>query len=133
MAGASRYLKNALLNYTLRATAFPTPAKYLALFTVAPDFDLGTGGTECSGGSYARVLIANSEFTASTLAASETNVDKTFSPNPSVAWGTVVAWGLYDALTVGNFLGGALQTPNKAINIADIVRVLAGDIDITLT
>lgn len=130
---ASRYLKNAVLNYVLRGTAYPTPAKYLALFTVAPDFELGTGGTECAGGGYARVQIANTEFAVSAAGSSPTNVDKTYSPNPTAGWGNVKAWGLYDAVSGGNFLGGGLQTPNKDINIADIVRVLAGAIVVSLT
>lgn len=59
MAGSlSRYLKAALLEEAFGAAAFTAPATlYLALYTVAPT-DNG-GGTEVTGGSYARKAVTN--------------------------------------------------------------------------
>ena len=59
MAGLSDYSAQAALNFATGQQ--PPPAignRFLALFTAAPTSDAGTGGTEVSGGSYARVQIA---------------------------------------------------------------------------
>jgi hypothetical protein len=56
MSEMSNYLEDALINVTLRNTAYTTPTTvYLALYTTDPT-DADTG-TEVSGGSYARQAI----------------------------------------------------------------------------
>jgi hypothetical protein len=58
-AGQSDYLAEATANFTTGQQPYPTStSRFLALFTTAPTSDAGTGGTEVSGGSYARVQIA---------------------------------------------------------------------------
>src|SRR4051812_46203991 len=55
MSAMSDYLENHVGDHVLRDTAYSKPTTiYVALFTAAPS-DSG-GGTEVSGGSYARVL-----------------------------------------------------------------------------
>lgn len=108
MAGnTSQYLENAALNW-LKGTAYPAaPANtYVALFTAAPS-DSG-GGTEVTGGSYARAAIASSGWSAiSGGGASPEQISNagtvTFN-TPTGNWGTVVAIGLFDALSAGNLL-----------------------------
>ena len=59
MPGFSDYLAQATLDF--QSGRAPMPAignRFLALFTAAPTADAGTGGTEVSGGSYARVQVA---------------------------------------------------------------------------
>lgn len=59
MAGLSDFLAQPLLNFQTGNQGFPALAsRFLALFTTAPTSDAGTGGTEVSGGGYARVQIA---------------------------------------------------------------------------
>jgi hypothetical protein len=68
-AGMSDYEAQNVLNYVTGQLIVPAlPAVYLALFTTAPTSDAGTGGTEVSGGSYARVQIAGSAATNNTTA-----------------------------------------------------------------
>ena len=47
------------------------------------------------------------------------------------SWGTVTHWGLFDASTSGNLLiHGALGT-SKTIGSGDILRISAGELDVT--
>jgi len=124
MAVLSDYLENNLIDHILRGQTLPTlPANvHFALFTAAPS-DAG-GGTEVTGGAYARVSVARSlanfagtQGAGTTVASSGTggatsnNGAITF-PTPSANWGTVTHVGVFDASTGGNLLlHGALTTP----------------------
>jgi len=74
MSGLSDYAAQALLNWETGLAAMPAVTnRYLALFTTAPTADAGTGGTEVTGGAYARVQIAGQGTTnASTSTSSAT-------------------------------------------------------------
>jgi hypothetical protein len=98
----------------------------LALYTVAPT-DTG-GGTEVSGGSYARQTCA---FTVSGNLA--TNTSAVEWPVATGTWGTVVAVGVFDALSSGNLLAYGNLTSSKSIASGDVFRIPTGDLDITLT
>jgi len=120
----SNFLEDAVLNYVLRGVAMPAFAAglHVALFTVAPT-DAG-GGTEVTGGAYARAALTrvagswsvpadNSGVQRSTNAAAITFA------SPTAGWGTVVAVGLMDAATAGNLAyWSSLGTP-RAINSGD--------------
>lgn len=85
MPGLSDYFAKNQLSYLAGETAFPSlPAIYLALFTAAPS-DAGSGGTEVSGGSYARLQIAG-EVTTNASTSTSSNV-LNFSSVPS--WVTI--------------------------------------------
>ena len=104
-----------------------TTTAYVSLHTADP---LDTGGSEVSGGAYARqgpVTFANAGNNP-TVASNSAIV--TF-PAATGAWGTVAYFGLWDAATAGNFRGaGALTTP-KAVNNGDTARFTAGSLTIT--
>jgi hypothetical protein len=122
----SNYLENKVLDHVFGGVAYSAPATlYLALYTVAPD-DTG-GGTEVSGTSYARQTIA---FTVTDDTASNTSAVEF--PTAGSSWGTVVAVGIFDALTSGNLLAYGNLTASKTIASGDVFRVPAGDLDITL-
>jgi hypothetical protein len=192
MPGFSDYFAEGSLNLLSGNSPAPSLAsRFLALFTAPPTSDAGTGGTEVSGGSYARVQVAGAlaagaawttSSTALTLAsaapawltalgnngsgvnvfdsttgqqigtvsvisgvtvtltataahassgsadtlvfsawpsasgssgsepltapATVTNGSSITFPTATANWGTVVFFGLYDALTSGNYLGG---------------------------
>jgi len=99
-----------LLNW-LKGTTFPAaPATvYVALFTTAPTNDAGASAVEVSGGSYARAAITTTTgFSAISGAPSApgqiSNGSTVTYATPSANWGVIVAFGVYDALTVGNLL-----------------------------
>ena len=113
-AQATDYLENLIIDHLFRTRTFGKPtALYLALFTASPA-DAG-GGTEVTGGSYARVNLAplDTNWTATqggtsgnssgTGGATANAVAITF-PAPTANWGTVTHFAIMDALTGGNML-----------------------------
>ena len=117
----TRVLQWALTNGSpTRPTAW-----YIGLFTAAPG-EAG-GGTEVSGGSYVRVAVT---FTVSgNLATNSAAVEW---PTATGTWGTITDVAVFDALTSGNMLVYASLTSSKTIASGDVLRIPAGDLDVTL-
>lgn len=127
MAEMSNYLENALINATLRATTFTSPATvYVSLHTADPT-DAGSG-TEVSGGSYAR---QSATFASPSNGASATNADITF-PQATGNWGTVTHIGIWDASTSGNLYYHTALDASKAIDTGDIFKIASGSLTVTL-
>ena len=109
MANLGDYYRNVVLDAIFGSG---TPATiYCALFTVTPDHT--GGGTEVSGGSYARAAITNdtAHFPAAS-GGSQANGEVITYPAATGDWGTVVAFAYFDAPTSGNLIGfGAIGTP----------------------
>lgn len=126
MSAFSNYLETKILDHVFGGVNYTAPSTlYLALYTVAPT-DTG-GGTEVSGGSYARQTVA---FTVSGDTASNNAAVEW--PTATGTWGTVVAIGVFDALTSGNLLAYGNLTSPKTVASGDVFRVPSGDLDITL-
>jgi len=112
----------AILNAFFQATALGAPATlYFALYTAAPTG--AGGGTEVTGGSYARVAMVagTTNFAAASggsPSASSNLVAITF-PAPTANWGTVVAVGILSASTVGTLWRWVNLTTAKTINNGD--------------
>jgi hypothetical protein len=99
MMNKSDYLRNALVNHTLRHVAFTSPtAWFIALFNVTPTS--AGGGTEVTGGGYARLPVV---FTVPAGGATSNNAPLNFS-TPSTDWGDVTGAAVFDASTAGNML-----------------------------
>ena len=127
MAEMSNYLENALINVTLRATAYTTPTTvYLALYSTDPT-DADTG-TEITGTSYARQAIT---FGAPSNGVSTNSAAIEF-PQAGSAWGTVTHIGIRDALTVGNLLYHTPLDASKTITSGDVFRIASGSLSVTL-
>jgi len=117
-----------VLNWLLTGgTATRPTAWYLALYTAAPG-EAG-GGTEVTtvGTAYARQSAA---FTVSGNTASNTSAVEF--PTATASYGTVSHVGVFDAVTGGNLIAYAALTTSKVIDTGDVLRVPAGDLDITL-
>jgi hypothetical protein len=119
-------MENAVIDHMFRNQSFTPPVTlYFALFTAAPT-DAG-GGTEVTGGSYARVAktAASAGFSAASAGSATNSADIDFG-TASANWGTVTHFAVFDAATSGNQLGwGALGT-SKTINSGDGGKFLAG-------
>lgn len=117
-----------IVDCLLGGAAFSPPATlHFALYTVAPT-EFG-GGTECSGGSYARVAVANDLTTwDSAVDGTKTLAIPVTFPTATAPWGTVVAWGLHTAAS-GNvlYMYGPIDTP-VAISASDTPTFAAGSI-----
>lgn len=126
----SDWLENGLVDLILRNQTLTIPAAlHVALYTAAPS-DSG-GGTEVTGGSYARVSVtrnltnwAGTQSAGSTTASTGTggqtsnNGAITF-PAPTANWGTVTHFAIFDASTGGNLLFHGALTTAKTINNGD--------------
>lgn len=132
MAGSkSNYLELKVLDHILGGADFTRPATvYVALYTVAPT-DAG-GGTEVTGGSYARVSVTNNttNWPAASNALKSNGTAIKF-VQASAGWGTVVAFSIMDALTAGNFLYWGDLTQSKTVDSGDTAEFPSGAIDIT--
>ena len=127
MAEMSNYLENALINVTLRATAYTTPTTvYVALYLTDPT-DADTG-TECSGTSYARQSVT---FGAPSNGASTNSAAVEF-PQAGGSWGTITHIGLRDASTAGNLLYHTALDASKTIATGDVFRIATGSLSVTL-
>ena len=115
-----------VLQYTFTNASVTRPtAWYLGLFTSAPG-EAG-GGTEVSGGSYVREAV-----TFSVTGDTATNTAAVEWPVATATWGTITHIAVYDASTSGNQIAYAALTNSKTIASGDVLRVPAGDLDITL-
>jgi hypothetical protein len=128
MAGLSDYAENALLNHMLGDGAWTSPTAYVALYTAAPT-DAG-GGTEVTGGSYARVTTSGGTWQAPS-GGTKTNSAEIAFPTASASWGTVVAVGIFDASSGGNLLAWANLAANKTVGSGETAKFPAGDLDFT--
>jgi len=128
MAALSTTLANALLNGTLRNVAYtPVATVYVALYTVAPT--AAGGGTEVSGGSYARTAVT---FSAAASGAVTNSGTVTF-PTSTGSWGTVVAAGIFDASTSGNLLYFGNLTASVAVGSGVAPKLNAGAVTVSLS
>ena len=127
MAGFSDFLETAVLNHVFGGSSYTAPSTlYVALYTAAPS-DTG-GGTEVSGGAYAR---KTGTFTVSGGTASNTAAIEY--ATATADYGTVVAVGVFDASSSGNLLAYGTLTTSKSVSTGDVFRFNASALDITLT
>ena len=128
MAELSNYLENALINVTLRATAYTAPTTvYVGLFTTDPT-DANTG-TEVTGGSYARKSVT---FGAPSNGATTNSAAVEFT-QATGTWGTVGWIGILDALTGGNLLYHTALDSSKLIESGDVFKINTGNLSVTLS
>ena len=137
MAAMSDYLEQKLLDEVFNGVGFTSPATYIALFTAAPS-DSG-GGTEVTGGSYARKQVNVNGGSSPTwnLAVTEggggylvDNLHDITFVTASADWGSITHFGIFDALTTGNLLvHGALTAP-KTVQNGDTFKFAVGDLDV---
>jgi hypothetical protein len=134
MAGSlGDYAENAILNHIMKNGAMSQPTHlYLALFTTAPT-DAGGGVEVPNTNAYVRQIVdAWTVSGTNPTQAINTNLI-TFPAATPAGWGTILAWGLFDALAsgAGNLFwwGDGL---NQAIGINGVAEFLASAIVLTL-
>ncbi|MGN6701463.1 MAG: phage tail fiber protein [Burkholderiaceae bacterium] len=140
MAAKTDFLENKQIDFLFRGQALgigdstagagsgPTQL-FVGLLTAAPG-EAG-GGTEVSGGSYARVSVPSSlanwagtqgagTTTASSGSSGQTSNNGTITfPAPTAAWGVVTHFAIFDAASGGNMLIYGALAANKTINSGD--------------
>lgn len=126
MSGKTNIHEASVLN-VLRGTSLTGISPFVGLFTAAPS-DAG-GGTEVSGGSYAR-QAPTFAVPAGTPRAIASNADVTF-PTASADWGTITHFGIFDAVSAGNLLYWAAVTVTKTVLNGDTAKILSGALTVT--
>ena len=126
----SDFLELELLDHVLGNAAYAPPGTaFVALYTVAPG-DTG-GGTEVSGGGYARVGLVNNATTWPAASGGAKSNGTAFSfPEATGSQGTVVAFAILDAAAAGNFLYWGTVTVSKVITTGDTATFAIGDLDV---
>lgn len=122
----TNYLETQLLNHVLRATPYSAPSTvYVALYTAAPG-EAG-GGTEVTGGSYARQPVT---FTAPAPDTVTNTADVNF-PIATADWGTIVAFAILDAPSAGNMLYYANLAASRTVLTNDQFRFPTGQLQVS--
>lgn len=123
----TNYLEDALLNHVFRNTTLTSPTTvYLALFTAAPG-EAG-GGTEVTGGSYARVAITFGAPSSNQIANSSAVNFATATAN----WGTITDCAIMDASSGGNMLAFGPLAASKVVNTGDTISFAIGALTVAL-
>lgn len=123
-APLSAYAEALVLNALL-----PTAGgqRYLSLHSGNP----GSNGTnEITGGSYARQEVTW-EDVGSDPTTRQNDSDVQF-PTASASWGSITHFGIWDAATNGNFIGGGILDETKVVNENDSLRFPAGSLIVTV-
>lgn len=127
-------VRNSLTAAVLGRVSYQGPVTLYAALFIGASGAL-TGGTEATGGSYARVAVTNNQANfPAPVAGVTTNANAITFPTSSAAWGTVNCVRLYDASSGGNLVGGALITPSASVDATGItVSFPAGQLSLTIT
>jgi len=126
MSAMSDYLENKVLDHVLGTTAYTMPTTvYVGLSTGS--FNDDNSGTELSGSGYARQTAT---FNAAASGSADNSAAIDF-PAATASWGVISHFGLFDASTGGNLLIHGALTQSKTVDTGDILRIAAGDMDIT--
>lgn len=128
------YSFNRNLDNNFGRTAFTVPATfYFGLSTTAISID-GTGATEPSGGTYARVALTNDKTNWGTAAtATLTNATAVTFTESTASWGTITYVFIADALTAGNIWWFDALTPSRQVQSATTVQFAVGAITVQMT
>jgi hypothetical protein len=132
MSSFTDYTESLVLTWLLTNGSATRPtAWYVGLFTAAPS-DTG-GGTEVTGNGYARVATG----TITVSGTSPTNATNAaaieFAAASGGNWGSIGWAAIFDAETSGNMIAWAALSTARTINDGDVLRIPAGDLDVTLT
>ena len=133
MAGTnSNALENSVVDHVCGTTDFTFVAQlYLAVFTVNPDFETGSGGTEATGGSYARKAI---DFTASSGGATSNSGAVAWTVGTDISAATYTGYAVYSASSGGTMrFGDAFGSSKTLTGAGDILNFAIGSVTYSTT
>jgi hypothetical protein len=119
MSSKTNTFEDMVINHFLRGVSQPATSAYVALMTVAPTES--TNGTEATGTSYARIAAG---FSAPSSGSTSNAALLDWGVVGAGGWGTIVAVGIYDALSGGNLIGYKTIT-SRVTNAGDEVKINA--------
>lgn len=130
MGSFSNYLENEILDHLFGKATYASPTIYVGLSTSDPGDD-GAGLAEPSGGSYARVATAATDWNTASSGSLDNATAIEFA-EASASWGTITHFALFDAASSGNMLAHGSLTTSKTVSSGDTASFAAGALDITL-
>ena len=126
MSAMSDYLENEILDHILGTGSYTAPTTvYVGLSTGS--FADDNSGTELSGSGYARV---SATFSAAASGTTSNSAAIEF-PAATGSWGVISHFGIFDASSAGNLLIHGAFTASKVIASGDILKISAGDLDVS--
>jgi hypothetical protein len=132
MSSFTDHTENLVLTWLLtNGTATRPTAWFVGLFTAAPS-DTG-GGTEVTGNGYARVATGTITVSGTTPTNATNAAAIEFAAASGGNWGSIGWAAIFDAETSGNMIAWAALSTARTINDGDVLRIPAGDLDVTLT
>ena len=126
MSAMSDYLENEILDHILSVGAYTMPTNvYVGLATAS--FNDDNSGAELTGNNYSR-----KQATFSAASSGTTSNSGAVQLDPATgSWGSVSHFGIFDASSSGNLLIHGAFSAAKTIASGDILKIDAGDLDIT--
>jgi len=129
-------VENSILDEVFGGTAYGAIGTLYVAVSTASFGEAGTGGSEPSGGEYARVVVVNNgtNWSAAVSGTKQNAVAFTFATATS-NWGTIAHMGIFGTAlpTTGTFVAyGTLDTA-KVVTTNDVFRFSVGSLTITLT
>ena len=133
MGSFSNYLEVELLDHVFMKGDYTSPTNIFVALCTADPTDAGTGSTitEPSGGAYARVSTAGTDWDAAAAGATANATAIEFT-QATGSWGTVTHFALVDAASAGNMLGHGVLAASKTIDNGDTATFAIGELDVTL-
>ena len=126
MSAMSDYLENEILDHILGTGSYTMPsAVYVGLATGS--FGDDASGSELTGNNYSRV---SASFSAAASGTTSNSAAIEFAAATG-SWGSVSHFGIFDAASSGNLLIHGAFSAAKTIASGDILRIAAGDLDVT--
>lgn len=131
MTAMTNYLEDLINQWVYRNTALAargTGDLKVGLFTAAPS-DAG-GGTEVSGGSYARATApaTSAWWTVPATPGAVTNAQAIIFPTATASWGTITHVAIFD--NAGNMLFWGALSASKTVDNTDSFQFATGQLSI---
>lgn len=133
MGSFNDYLENAILNEVYGGVNFAPPATLYFGVSTTTIADTGTGITEPTDPSYARVAVTNNltNFPSTSNGTKKNGTAINF-PQATTNWGVVTYFFISDSLSGGNILSSGALTNSKTVEISDILSIAVNSLTITL-
>jgi len=130
--GFSDYLELELLDHVFKGDAFAaSSAIYVSLHTGDPGEDGSNEHTEANG--YARITALAKFGTVASAGSIANDAAIEFAACTGSDWTEVTHFGIWDALTAGNFLAGGALSASKTVQVGDTASFAIGALTISLT
>ena len=128
----SEYVRKSVIESLYNGVAFPTlpSAWYVSLHTIEPTLTGGNEHTATNG--YARMVFTPGPDggTPDYEVANDANIE--FAPCETADWTEVTYFGVWTAVTGGDFLGYGILTTPRTVLVDGVFRFLAGDVTIKM-